>query len=121
MDVMEFANDQYLSWDVTYFANGALLNRIPLVKHLKLREVFTFRGLWGSLSDRNNPAKSNDVFLFPADTRCQKMGSKPYMEIGVGLDNILTFLRLDYVWRLTYRDTPGVKRGGLRLALHFTF
>ena len=121
MDVMEFANDQYLSWDVTYWANGALLNRIPLIKYLKLREVFTFRGLWGSLSDRNNPAHSSDVFLFPADTRCQKMGSKPYMEIGVGLDNILTFLRLDYVWRLTYRDTPGVNRGGLRLALHFTF
>lgn len=121
MDVMEFANDQYLSWDLTYWANGALLNRIPLIKYLKLREVFTFRGLWGSLSDRNNPAHSSDVFLFPSDTRCQKMGSKPYMEIGVGLDNILTFLRLDYVWRLTYRDTPGVDRGGLRLALHFTF
>lgn len=121
MDVMEFANDQYLSWDVTYWANGALLNRIPLVKYLKLREVISFRGLWGSLSDRNNPAKSGDVFLFPADTRCQKMGSKPYIEVSVGLDNILTFLRLDYVWRLTYRDTPGVDRGGLRLALHFTF
>lgn len=121
MDVMEFANDQYLSWDVTYWANGALLNRIPLIKYLKLREVFTFRGLWGSLSERNDPTKSNDLFLFPADVRCQKMGSKPYMEIGVGLDNILTFLRLDYVWRLTYRNTPGVDRGGLRLALHFTF
>lgn len=121
MDVMEFANDQYLSWDVTYWGGGALLNRIPLIKYLKLREVLTFRGLWGSLSDRNNPAKSGDVFLFPADVLCQKMGSKPYMEIGVGLDNILTFLRLDYVWRLTYRNTPGVDRGGLRLAFHFTF
>lgn len=121
MDVMEFANDQYLSWDITYWGGGALLNRIPLVKYLKLREVISFRGLWGSLSDRNNPAKSGDVFLFPADVRCQPMGSKPYMEIGVGLDNILTFLRLDYVWRLTYRNTPGVARGGVRLALHFTF
>lgn len=35
------------------------------------------------------------------------MGDKPYMEIGVGLDNILTFLRLEYFWRLTYRDKPG--------------
>lgn len=121
MDVMEFANDQYLSWDITYWGGGALLNRIPLVKYLKLREVISFRGLWGSLSDRNNPAKSGDVFLFPSDVRCQPMGSKPYMEIGVGLDNILTFLRLDYVWRLTYRNTPGVARGGVRLALHFTF
>ena len=121
MDVMEFVNDQYLAWDMTYFANGALFNRIPLIKFLKLREIVTFRGLWGSLSSRNDPTKNNDLFLVPAGTRCQKMGNKPYMEIGVGIDNIFSFLRLDYVWRLTYRDTPGVSRGGLRVALHFTF
>ncbi|MBO7608933.1 MAG: carboxypeptidase-like regulatory domain-containing protein [Muribaculaceae bacterium] len=121
MDAMEFVNDQYLSWDVTYWANGALLNRIPLIKYLKLREVFTFRGLWGSLSDRNNPAVGADVLQFPTNAMCAAMDKKPYMEIGVGLDNILTFLRLDYVWRLTYRDTPGVNRGGVRIQLHFNF
>ena len=121
MDAMEFVNDQYVSWDVTYWANGALLNRVPLVKYLKLREVFTFRGIWGSLSARNNPAKAGDVFQFPGTALCQPMGSKPYMEIGVGLDNILTIIRLDYVWRLTYRGTPGVDRSGLRVALHLTF
>lgn len=121
MDAMEFVNDQYLSWDVTYWANGALLNRIPLIKYLKLREVFTFRGLWGSLSKRNNSAEAGDVLLFPEGPRCAAMGKKPYMEIGVGLDNILTFIRLDYVWRLTYRDTPGVNRGGVRVSLHFNF
>ncbi len=121
MDAMEFANDQYLSWDVTYWANGALLNRIPLIKYLKLREVFSFRGLWGSLSAKNDPSKSSDVFLFPAGTRCKPMDKQPYMEIGVGLDNILTFLRVDYVWRLTYRNTPGIDRSGVRIQLHFTF
>ena len=49
------------------------------------------------------------------------MGHKPYMEIGVGLDNVLTFLRIDYVWRLTYRDLPGVDKSGLRVSLHFSF
>ena len=121
MDPMEFVNDQFVSWDLTYWANGTILNRIPLVKYLKFREVFTFRGLWGSLSDKNNPSKSDNLFIFPENTQCAAMSNKPYMEIGVGLDNILTFLRLDYVWRLTYRETPGVDRSGLRLALHFTF
>ena len=49
------------------------------------------------------------------------MEKKPYMELGVGLDNILTILRLDYVWRLTYRDVPGIDKSGLRIQLHFTF
>lgn len=121
MNAMEFANDQYLSWDITYWANGALLNRIPLVKYLKLREVFSFRGLYGKLSDKNNPAFNDNLFAFPENALCQPMEKKPYMEIGVGLDNIFTFLRVDYVWRLTYRDTPGVNRSGLRIQLHFTF
>ena len=121
MNAMEFANDQYLSWDLTYWANGALFNRLPLIKYLKLREVVSFRGLYGSLKDRNNPQFNNNLYRFPYDTHCRPMDKVPYMECGVGIDNIFTFLRLDYVWRLTYRDTPGVDLSGLRIQLHFTF
>lgn len=47
--------------------NGKLFNRIPLIKKLKWREMFRIRGLWGTLTDKNNPYKSNnpDLFLFP--------------------------------------------------------
>ena len=121
MNAFEFANDQYVSWDITYWANGAIFNRIPLIKYMKLREVFSFRGLYGRLSNKNNPEFNNDLFRFPLETRCKPMEKKPYMEIGVGLDNIFTILRLDYVWRLTYRDTPGADKSGLRVQLHFTF
>jgi hypothetical protein len=121
MKPMEFINDQSLSWDLTYWGNGILMNRLPLIKRLRLREVLTFRGLWGSLTDKNNPYASNDVFLFPADVLCQPLGDKPYMEAGVGLDNILTILRVDYVWRLTYRDHAGTDRCGIRIQLHFNF
>lgn len=121
MDAMEFANDQYLSWDITYWANGALFNRIPLIKYMKLREVISFRGLYGSLKDKNNPEFNNNLFRFPNDARCTPMGKMPYMEFGVGLDNIFTILRIDYVWRLTYRDKPGVDLSGIRVQLHFSF
>ena len=121
MKPMEFINDQALSWDLTYWGNGVLMIRLPLIKRLRLREVLTLRGIWGSLSDKNNPAQSSDVFLFPADALCQPMGDKPYMEAGVGIDNILTILRVDYVWRLTYRDHAGTDRRGVRIQLHFNF
>ena len=49
---MEFALDQYASVDLTYFGNGILFNRIPLVKKLKMREVLTFKGFMGHLSKR---------------------------------------------------------------------
>ena len=121
MNALEFANDQYLSWDLTYWANGAIFNRIPMLKYLKLREVFSFRGLYGKLSDQNNPEYNSALFRFPTNTNCRPMEKKPYMELGVGLDNIFTILRLDYVWRLTYKDVPGIDKSGLRMQLHFTF
>ncbi|MCH5226864.1 MAG: carboxypeptidase-like regulatory domain-containing protein [Muribaculaceae bacterium] len=120
MDPMEFANDMYASIDFTYFGNGVLFNRIPYINKLKLREAITFKGLMGTLSDRNNPALNPSLLAFPADSHAIKMGKTPYMEIGAGIDNILSVLRVDYVWRLTYRGTPGVDRGGLRISLHFT-
>ena len=121
MKPLEFINDQALSWDLTYWGNGVLMNRLPLIKRLRLREVLTLRGLWGSLSDKNNPAKSDDIFLFPADAPCQTMDGKPYLEAGVGLDNILTVLRIDYVWRLTHRDVTAADRHGIRIQLHLNF
>lgn len=33
MNAMEFLNDQYVSWDVTYYANGWIFNRIPFLKN----------------------------------------------------------------------------------------
>ena len=121
MNAMEFANDQYAAIDFTYFGNGILFNRIPLIKKLKIREAITFKGLMGGLSDKNNPAKNNDIYQFPIDAHPRVMSSTPYMEIGAGLDNILTFLRIDYLWRLTYRDTPGCDKSGVRISLHFSF
>ena len=119
MNAMEFMNDEYASWDVTYYLNGFLFNRVPLLKKLKWREVLSFRGLYGNLSDKNNPTVSNDLFRFPVTT--SYMGDTPYMEVGVGVENILKVIRLDYVWRLTYRNLPGIDKSGLRISLHMTF
>lgn len=122
MNPMEFPIDRFGSLDLSYYANGLIFNHIPLIKKLKLREVFTFKGLIGGLSRKNDPAYNNSLFAFPEDANVQRLhGVKPYMEAGIGIDNILTCLRLDYIWRLTYRDLPHINRSGLRLSLHFSF
>ncbi|MDO4162955.1 MAG: DUF5686 family protein [Bacteroides sp.] len=119
MNAMEFMNDEYASWDVTYYLNGFVFNRIPLFKKLKWREVLSCRGLYGNLSDKNNPALSDGLFTFPAGSTT--MGHTPYVEAGVGIENILKVLRVDYVWRLTYRNSPNIDKSGLRISLHMTF
>ena len=123
MNAMEFINDEYASWDITYFMNGALLNRIPLIKKLKWREVFSFRGMFGHLTDKNNPyisEQNEGLFLFPQGSYLMDP-STPYMEAGVGIENIFKFLRLDYVWRLTYKDHPGIQTKGIRFMMKLSF
>lgn len=122
MNALEFINDEYVSWDVTYYMNGNLLNRLPLIKKLKWREVFCFRGLYGHLTDKNNPTKADDkdgLYQFPDCTYA--MGNTPYMEASVGIENILKFLRIDYVWRLSYRDHPGIQKSGVRMTMALSF
>lgn len=122
MNPMEFVNDSYAAWDLTYWFNGAILNNIPIVKKLKLREVVAFRGLWGKLSDRNDPEQNPELFKFPQIAHVTRMTNRPYMEISAGLENIFKVLRVDYVWRLSYLDVPyQIDRRGLRIAVHVTF
>lgn len=121
LNPMEFVNDTDVSLHLTYWLNGAILNYIPGVKRLKLREVIGFRTMWGHLSDRNNPALNPTLLRFPADVTVSTMGRKPYMEMFVGLDNIFRILRVDYVHRLNYKSNPGIDRWGIRLGIHFTF
>lgn len=121
MNAMEFLNDEYVSWDWTYNINGALFNRIPLVKKLKWREVVSFRGMFGNLTDKNNPylPGAEGLYAFPEATHL--MGKDPYMEYGLGIENIFKFLRLDYVCRLTYLDNPGIQKHGVRFMMRLTF
>lgn len=122
LNPVEFVFDNFASWDLEYFANGLLFNRIPYIKYLKIREVVSFKGFFGALSDKNNPDLNPNLWRFPDITQNRSWkNSLPYMEVGIGLDNIFTILRIEYVFRVTYRDLPDVPKGGVRIALHFSF
>ena len=105
---MEFLNDRYASLALTYDMNGKLFNRIPLIKKLKWREVFRFRALYGNLTEKNNPFKSNNPELFDFPQRDGSYTSYvmdpkvPYLEASVGIYNIFKLLHIEYVRRLTY-------------------
>lgn len=120
LNPMEFAMDEYFNWSATYFMNGLIFNKIPYVRRARIREVIGFKGFFGHLSKRNNPATATNVFAFP-DPAASPMGSTPYMECSVGLENIFRMFSIHYTWRLTYRNRPGISRGGLRWGLHFNF
>jgi hypothetical protein len=125
MNFMEFASDKYLAFTAHENLNGFFFNKIPLLKKLKLREVGSFKLLWGGLDKANRPTPENRLLLFPKDddgaTYLNTLEKKPYMEASVGIANIFRLLRVDYLWRLSYKNLPNVDKWGIRFSIQAGF
>jgi hypothetical protein len=126
MNFMEFVSDQYAAGNVNIHFNGFFLNKIPLIKKLKLREVVSAKVLYGSVRDENNPAISNQLLKFPTDLLQDHpttftLTKEPYIEVSVGVGNIFKFARVDLVKRLSYLDHPGISTIGIRTRVAFDF
>ena len=125
MNFFEFVSDKYVSVNLAYNLQGFLFNRIPLLKKTKWREVLTFKAVWGGLSDKNSPTNNTSLFAFPknehGETTMFTLSRKPYMEGSAGIDNIFKFLRVDLVWRMSYRNNPDVDKLGIRFKFHVNF
>ena len=100
---MEFIMDRYLTFNASYHLKGWILNRIPLINRLRLREVMGFKLLYGTLTEKNNIAL-DPVGLYKLPDGTKAFGDVPYMEYSIGIENILRILRVDFVRRLTYVD-----------------
>ncbi len=125
MNFMEFISDRYAA--VSYYHNfgGVFFGRVPLLRRLKWREVFTVKALWGGLSARNQPNGENRLLHLPAyadgTPLSHTLGKVPYMEGSVGVANIFGLLRVDLLHRFTYTDHPFVARWGVRIRLSTEF
>jgi hypothetical protein len=123
MNFLEFVSDQYASVNIEYCFNGFIFNKIPLVKKLKLRELLTFKVLYGSLRKTNNPDYQNNLFKFPTDINgiplTYTFENQPYVEAGIGVSNILKIFRVDLVRRFTYRNNPYITGTGFLVQFRF--
>lgn len=114
MNFYEFVSDQYAMGWMEYHMDGFLLNRIPLMRKLKWREVLGVRAVVGSLNDANLAEME-----LPADS--YRLNRGPYAELNAGVENIFKFFRVEGLWRLNYRDHDKISNFGIRLrmAIHF--
>lgn len=116
---MEYIVDQYASLFATYHLKGLILDHIPIIRVFGLREVVGFNVLYGGLTDKNNPALLHPgLYAFPEGIKT--LGSQPYAEYSIGVENILGIFRVDYVRRLTYLE-PGISPYGIKFGIGFAF
>ena len=110
MDYLEFVNDSYVAVNLRHRMKGYLFNKIPVIKKLNWREVITFKGVWGVLSDDNNPNTNPEYIQFLRDENdevvTRSLGAKPYIEISAGIENIFKVGKISLIRRITYLDNP---------------
>ena len=118
MKPMEFMMDEYVALYATYYFKGWIMNRIPGINKLKLRGVVSVSAIYGGLTKKNNPfiETGSGLYEFPqsatfddsgywyAGRTSSPIGKLPYIEITAGFENILKFIRIDYIRRITYND-----------------
>ena len=120
----EFLNDRQVFWALSWDMNGKLLNRIPLIKKLKWREWFAIKGVWGHLTDKNNPyleKNQGDGWLFKFPKNSHVMNDTPYWECVAGVHNIFKFFSVEYVRRLTYLNNNNIDKWGIRFGFMMSF
>ncbi|HIE15716.1 MAG TPA: carboxypeptidase-like regulatory domain-containing protein, partial [Bacteroidales bacterium] len=121
MNYYEFVSDQYISLYYSHFFDGFFLNKIPIFKKLKWREVIWAKGVIGSLSDNNRNLMEYPSTLYSFNDANNNSIIKPYWEAGIGIENIFKFIRVDGVWRLSYLNHPNISRFGIRINLTLKF
>jgi hypothetical protein len=95
MNRYEFVNDRYVGINFEHNIGNGIFRLTSLTRKMKLRQFWTAKALWGSLSDKNIAANTT-AGKFPFET----LNGKTYLELGTGIDNILRVLRVDFIWKV---------------------
>ncbi|MDW3192051.1 MAG: DUF5686 family protein [Cytophagales bacterium] len=114
LNFFDFTADRYAELRYRHSFEGLILNHIPLLRKLKWRLVANANVLYGSLREdnRNLVVDEGGVPVQPFNT----LGSKPYVELGYGIENIFKVARVDFFHRLTYLDNPGANKFGVKIS-----
>jgi hypothetical protein len=121
MNRYEFTSDAYVSWSIIHHFDGLFLNKIPLLRKLKWREVVHFRGVYGTLTAANADANRLNTADVGGTIPFRAPSPVPYMEAGIGIENIFRIFQIQATWRLNYLDNPEATPFLLQGGVYFNF
>ena len=104
MNRFEYLSDRYAGFTIEHDFEKKLINLLPFLRKINVRQFWNLKAVWGDLSTANKELNCKQYSGYPM----QSLNGKPYLELGTGLDNIFRYFRLDLVWRLSPdRSAPG--------------
>ena len=113
VNFIEFISDRYVIGFAENRWEGLFFDRIPLLKASKIRLITTERIMLGSLSQKHNQALIIPDFVRP-------FNGVPYVEVGIGIENIFKVIRVDFLYRATHQ-IPGTSPFGIKARYSLNF
>lgn len=110
LNQLEFASDALFSATLRYQTHGYIFGYIPGIKRLGIREDIYLNVGYGMLVAQG---------FMPLHTLSQPWGDLPYIECGFGLSNLLSFFKIQFMFRCTYRDNPDAQLFSVKWAAEF--
>jgi Family of unknown function (DUF5686)/CarboxypepD_reg-like domain len=102
MNRFQYLSDQYAGFTIEHDFEKKLINMLPFLRKINVRQFWNLKAVWGDLSAANKKLNCIEYSVYPM----QSLNGKPYIEIGTGLDNIFRYFRLDLVWRVSQNTPP---------------
>lgn len=118
LNYYDFVVDAFVSGHFDHHFNGLIMNRIPLIKKLKIRSLVTFKGMLGSISESHTLINRSSITY--------KAPTKLYYEYGFGFENIgfgnLKIFRVDGIWRNNHQKiSKASPKFGMRFGIKLDF
>lgn len=113
MGEMEFVADRFASLMAQYHLNGLILNRVPVLKRLGIREVFSSKLYWSHLDEAHR-----NLLEYPRELYDARI---PYAELSAGIENFFQYFRFDLVWRVNHLQNQGAGSLGFRARFDVNF
>ncbi len=104
MNNYQYAADRYIALHAHWNGKGVLFNLIPGIRYARLRELLELKVAYGGLSKQHQ-----GILAFPTNQAgyCTMNALNiPYVELGVGIGNILRIGEVYGVFRLTHLNDP---------------
>ncbi len=92
-----------------------------MLRKLDFRALAHFRGIWGTLTAENLAANALNTSDVGGTIPFRSPFPVPYMEAGVGIENILKVFHIQAIWRLNYLDNPEAFNFMLQGGVYFAF
>ncbi len=118
MNNYQYAADRYVTLQADWNGQGVLFNLIPGIRYLRLRELAEIKVAYGGL--RRTHTSVTPFPTLPNGTPTLSSLRIPYVELGVGIGNILRIGELYSIWRLTHLSDPTAPYWALRFRLHLS-